>query len=62
MAPRNSKSDKIESLLHDPQNLPEIMWELGQFESEEAYEQFRAEWEASKPRRSSVPEIPRRRV
>ncbi len=54
MAPKPNKLDDVE-------NLPEIARQLGQFESEEAYQQFRAEWERSKARRSSVPEVPRRR-
>lgn len=55
-----SKPDNVKPPLRDVDNLPEIARELGQFESEEAYEQFRAEWEYSKPRRASVPKVPRR--
>ncbi len=32
---------------------------MGQFESEEAHEQFKAEWEVAKPSRTSVPVVPR---
>jgi len=61
MPPRNPKPEEIEPLLNDPQNLPEIARLMGQFESDEAYEQFKAEWEAAKPSRTSVPVVPRRR-
>ncbi len=41
MASRDVRPDKIESLLGDPQNLPEIARLMGQFESEEAYAKFK---------------------
>jgi hypothetical protein len=48
MLRRSPEPDEVESLLSDPQNLHEIAGLVGQFESEEAYEKFKAEWEAAK--------------
>lgn len=51
MATRNNpRSAELEELLADPQNLPEIARLMGQFDSEQAYRQFKANWEAAKPR------------
>jgi hypothetical protein len=47
--PGEPKSDQIGPLLSDPQNLPEIARLMGQFESEEAYQRFKAKWEVAKP-------------
>jgi hypothetical protein len=41
-------------LLGDPQNLPEIARLMGQFDSEEAYERFKTEWEAARPPASAL--------
>ena len=58
MPPGNPKTTGIESLLGDPQNLPEIARLMGQFESEEAYRRFKAEWEAVKPPANASARLP----